>query len=56
MRQNDYNYKANVRLWQFNNYMRQNEEYDDTMNYNEGQISQADYQCWQCHECGHYTL
>ena len=35
--------------------MRQNEEYDDAMNYNEGQISQADYQCQQCHEYGHYT-
>ena len=35
--------------------MRQNEEYDDTVNYNEGKISQADYQCQQCHESSHYT-
>ena len=35
--------------------MRQNEEYNDTMNYNEEQISQADYQCQQTHEYGHYT-
>ena len=55
MRQNDYTYETNVRPQQFNNYMRQNEEYDDKMNYNEGQISQADYQCQQCHEYGQYT-
>ena len=29
MRQNDYNHETNVRQWQFNNYMRQNKEYDD---------------------------
>ena len=48
--QNDYNYEANVRPWHFNDYMRQNEEYDgkydekydDTMEYR-GQIPQADF-------------
>ena len=55
MRQNDYNYDMSIRPWHFNNYMRQKEEYDDAMNYNEGQRLQAEFQCWQCHKYGHYT-
>ena len=31
--QNDYNYEANVRPWHFNDYMRQNEEYDENIEY-----------------------
>ena len=60
--QNDYNYEANVRLWHFNDYMRQNEEYNekydekynDTMEY-KGQILQVNFQCAQCLQYGHYT-
>ena len=55
--QNDYNYEANVRLQHFNDYMRQNDEYnekyDDTTEY-KGQILQADFWCAQCREYGHY--
>ena len=56
--QNDYNYEANERPWHFSDYMRQNEKYDekydDTMEY-KGQILQADFQCAQCLQYGHYT-
>ena len=52
--QNDYNYEVNVRPQHFNDYMRQNEEYDENREY-KGQIPQADFQCTQCQEYGHYT-
>ena len=56
--QNECNYEVNVRPWHFNDYVRQNDEYnekyDDTTE-NKGQIPQVDFQCAQCREYGYYT-